>query len=86
MDSENRQRIENIIAAFDHTMQDVEVTAKNVRLVADRIEKGDGTLGRLVSDDEVINEFQQAISDVRKILAPATKVELAIVRNARWIS
>lgn len=75
---ENREKIEKIIASFDHTMQDVEVTAKNVRLVADKIERGEGTLGKLINDDKALTELELAIKDVREVLAPATKLQLTV--------
>lgn len=78
VDAENKERIEKIIASFDNTMQDVEVTAKNVRLVADKIEKGEGTIGKLVNEDRTLNELELAIKDIREVLAPATKMQLAV--------
>ena len=78
VNDENKEKIEKIIAAFDHTMEDVEVTAKNIRLVADKIEKGEGTIGKLVNEDDAIEELQAAIKDVREVLAPATKLEVAV--------
>ncbi|MCB9228721.1 MAG: MCE family protein [Deltaproteobacteria bacterium] len=75
---ENGEKIEKIIASFDHTMQDIEVTAKNVRLVADKIERGEGTLGKLVNEDKTLTELEMAIQDVREVLAPATKLQLTV--------
>ncbi len=59
-------------------MQDVEVTAKNVRLVSDKIERGEGTLGKLVNDEKAIAELEGAIKDIREVLAPATKLQIAV--------
>lgn len=75
---ENRHKIANILTAFDKTMQDFEVTAKSVRVVADKIEKGEGTIGKLVNDEMVLNDLQAAINDVREVLAPATKLQLTV--------
>ena len=75
---ENGKKIEKIITSFDRTMQDVEVTAKNVRLVADKIERGEGTLGRLINEDKALTELEMAIKDVREVLAPATKLQLTV--------
>ena len=56
---ENREKIDKIIASFDNTMQDVEVTAKNVRLVAGKLERGEGTLGKLINDDKALSELER---------------------------
>lgn len=78
MDEENKDKIAKIIASFDKTMQDVEVTAKSVRLVANKIENGEGTIGKLIHDDKTLSELEGAIKDVREILAPATKLQVEV--------
>ncbi|MEZ4743019.1 MAG: MlaD family protein [Bdellovibrionota bacterium] len=75
---ENRTKLDRIIASFDQTMNDVEKTAKNVALVSDKIERGEGTIGKLVNDDEVISELQAAITDIRDVLKPATKLQMEV--------
>jgi phospholipid/cholesterol/gamma-HCH transport system substrate-binding protein len=47
---------------------DLEATAANLRLITERLEKGDGTLGKLVNDDAVAVEIEAAIKDVRQII------------------
>lgn len=76
--SENKEKLENIIASFSNTMQDVEATAKNFRLVSDKVEKGEGTLGKLINKDDALNELEAAIKDVREILAPATRLQVKV--------
>ncbi|MDD9950881.1 MAG: MlaD family protein [Zetaproteobacteria bacterium] len=78
LDDENKAKIERIIASFDGTMQDVQATAGDFRLVAERIQKGEGTIGRLVNDDQAIEELQAAIADVREVLAPATRLRIDV--------
>ena len=75
---ENRQKIDRIIASFDTTMENVEATAKDVRLVTAKIEKGEGTLGRLISDDDALTNFEEALKEVRTVLTPATKLKVAV--------
>lgn len=75
---DNREKIDRIIGSFDNTMQDVEVTAKNVRLVADKLESGEGTLGKLINNDKALVELEAAIKEVREVISPANKLKLAI--------
>lgn len=75
---ENRDRIDRIIARFDTAMEDVQDAVKDVRTVTARVERGEGTLGRLISDDETVSEFEGAIRDVREVLAPAIKLETTV--------
>jgi phospholipid/cholesterol/gamma-HCH transport system substrate-binding protein len=78
LDQDNRDRIDRILASFDESMVDVKGAAKNINLVAEKIEKGEGTIGRLINDDETLTEIEGAIKDIRQVLAPATKLTVGV--------
>lgn len=82
LDQENKDRIDRILASFDETMVDVRGSAKNINLISERVEKGEGTIGRLVNDDSALKELEGAIKDIRKVLAPATKLQIEIDAHA----
>ena len=74
----NKEKINRIIAAFDDSMGEFQGASKSIRLISDRIEQGEGTIGKLINDDETITELQSAIKDIREIMAPATKLVVGI--------
>ena len=76
MKPENRKRIDTIIATFDQSLQDIEVTAKNVRLIVERLERGEGSVGKL--DDNALEEFELAIKDARRILSPVNRLNVTV--------
>src|SRR5262249_7668116 len=78
LNQENRDRIDRILTSFDETMVDVKGGAKNINLIAEKVEKGEGTIGRLVNDDNTIAELEGAIKDIRKVLAPANKLSIDV--------
>ncbi len=78
LDDENRAKIDRILASFDETMVDVKGSARNINLIAQKVEKGEGTLGKLVNDDTTITEIEGAIRDIRKVIAPATKLQIEV--------
>jgi phospholipid/cholesterol/gamma-HCH transport system substrate-binding protein len=75
---ENKEKIDRILAQFDNSMGDVRGLTKNINLISEKIEKGEGTVGKLINDDTAITELEGAIKDIRKVLAPATKLEVAV--------
>lgn len=81
----NRERIDQILSSFDTTMGDVEKTAKNVRLVSEKIERGEGTLGRLINDENAIAELEGAIKDIRDVLKPATKTQINVDYHGEFV-
>lgn len=78
LDESNKERLNRIIASFDDSMVEVKGASKNIRLISEKIEKGEGTIGKLVNDDTAIQEIEGAVKDLRDVLAPATKVQITI--------
>lgn len=84
LDQDNKDRIDRILASFDESMVDVKGAAKNINLVAEKIEKGEGTIGRLINDDVTLTEIEGAIKDIRQVLAPATKLTVGVDYHAEF--
>lgn len=78
MSGENKNRIENIVAALDESMQSVRQATSKVQLIVDKVEKGEGTLGQLVSKDDAANELKNTLKSVQEILKPAAKLRIEV--------
>jgi len=78
VNDENRERINRIIASFDTSMEDVRGATKSINLIAERVEQGEGTLGKLINDDQAIEELQAALTDIREVLSPANKLRIGV--------
>ncbi len=76
--SENREKVDRILAALDESMLEVKGATKSIRLVAEKVEKGEGTMGRLFNDDKTLEELEGAIKEIRSVLAPASKLQIAV--------
>lgn len=68
---ENKEKVDRILASLDKA-------AENIDRIAYKIDKGEGTLGRLISDDKVLNEVEGAVKDVRNLLAPAQRFHVFV--------
>jgi len=74
---ENRAKFDRILTAFDET-------TGNLKSIAKKVDTGEGTLGRLVNDDKMINEVQDAVKDIRSLLAPAKRMQVAVDFHAEY--
>lgn len=77
-DSENRDRFDRILASFDTSMEDVKGATRRINLITEKVEKGEGTIGRLINDDKTLVELQGALEDIRNVISPATKLKIAV--------
>ena len=78
LDAENKERIDKILANFDDSMVEVKGATQNINLISEKIEKGEGTIGRLVNEDETLEELEGAIKDIRKVLAPVNQLKVEV--------
>jgi phospholipid/cholesterol/gamma-HCH transport system substrate-binding protein len=76
--SENGERLARIIESFDQSMDDVKGVTQNIKLVSEKVKNGEGTIGKLLSDEATIAEIQGAIKDIREVISPATKLKIGI--------
>ncbi len=53
------------------------------RLVA-KIERGEGTIGQLVSKDDTINEVKSTLKSVQDVIKPATRIKLSLAERAEY--
>jgi len=61
---ENREPVQKLIASLNET-------ADNLNKIAAKIEKGEGTVGKLVNEEELYNETLQAVKDLRQTVEEA---------------
>lgn len=78
LNDENKEKIERIIAAFDDSMAEVKGATKNINLISDKVNKGEGTIGKLINDDTTITEIEGAVKDIREVIAPVNKLEIIV--------
>ena len=81
---ENREKIDRILTNLDSTMNDFKVTSENAKLITQRIEKGEGTIGKLVNDDKTANDIQATLRDLREVLSPVTKLQVAVETHGEF--
>ncbi len=67
----NQEKFNNIIEALEET-------TRSIKLVAGKIEKGEGSVGRLLNNDEAAMELEKALKDIREVIAPAVKTTITV--------
>jgi len=72
--------IKGALASFTTTLSKVDSALDNLASITTKIDDGKGTLGKLVNDDQIINDVQEVITDagdlVKRVTGIQTRVEL----------
>jgi phospholipid/cholesterol/gamma-HCH transport system substrate-binding protein len=70
---DNEQTVGDMLESFADASQEMVGALENIKSVSEKIEKGEGTLGKLVADDEIytkvdgsLAELQQTLTEVRR--------------------
>jgi phospholipid/cholesterol/gamma-HCH transport system substrate-binding protein len=74
----NQNKFERMVDALDVTTQNINASMAKVQLIVDKVERGEGTLGQIVSRDDTANDIRQALKGVQELLAPARRLQIEV--------
>lgn len=93
----NKDRIAQIVDRVQHLAENVDKflnedtfnhvnrVAKNVDEVTTKINKGEGTLGRLINDEATIEKINTAVDNVNKFLGPFGQLETSVDFHSEFL-
>lgn len=70
----------------EETLSRVDRSLKNIEDITAKLNKGEGTLGRLINDEQTVEELNSAISSVNKFLGGADKLETSVDFHSEFLS
>ena len=71
----NDESNEGFQARFKNSMMRLERVLTNVDEISDKIKKGEGTIGRLINDEETVEELNTAIAGVNQFIQAGSKLQ-----------
>ena len=84
-------RIQNLSRNIDtyineETLARVDRSLKNIEEITGKVNKGEGTLGRLINDEQTVEELNSAITSVNKFLGGADKLETSVDFHTEFLT
>lgn len=70
----------------DQTLARVDQSIRNIESITDKINRGEGTLGRLINDEETVEQLNSAITNVNNFLGGADKLETSIDFHSEYLT
>lgn len=85
------ERVRNLSKNIDtyineESLARVDRSLKNIEEITAKVNKGEGTLGRLINDETTIEEINTAVSNVNKFLGGAEKLETSIDFHTEYMT
>lgn len=96
--AENKEKINNIIARVDSlttnldtyinkdSLARIDKSIQNIEEITSKINEGEGTIGRLINDDETVEEINTAVAKVNDFLGGADKMEMSIDYHSEYLA
>ena len=84
-------RVKNITKNIDtyineESLARVDKSLKNIEEITTKINKGEGTLGRLINDEQTVEELNSAIENVNKFLGGVDKMETSVDFHSEFMT
>lgn len=70
----------------EETLSRVDRAMKNIEEITAKLNKGEGTLGRLINDEQTVEELNSAIVSVNKFLGGADKLETSVDFHSEFLT
>jgi phospholipid/cholesterol/gamma-HCH transport system substrate-binding protein len=85
------ERVRNITKNVDtyineESLARVDRSLRNIEDITNKIAKGEGTVGRLINDEQTVDELNSAITSVNKFLGGADKMETSVDFHSEFLT
>jgi phospholipid/cholesterol/gamma-HCH transport system substrate-binding protein len=85
MIDENRPELKGTMTDVHKMAQSFQGTADNLKILTDRLNKGEGTLGKLLNDETTVKKINEAVDNVNNMLGGFNKMDFRLDMNAaQW--
>ncbi len=82
---ETRPELKGTMGDVRKLAQSFQATGDNLKLLTDRINKGEGTIGKLLNDESTIKKINEAVDNVNGMLGGFNKMDMRLDMNAaQW--
>ncbi len=82
---ENRPELKAVVGDVRKLASSFQGTADNLKILTDRINKGEGTIGKLLNDETTVKKINEAVDNVNNLLGGFNKMDFRLdMGAAQW--
>ena len=75
-DFEDKESMKGVFDSLKEISKNIEQASHSIMNVSQRIDSGEGTLGKLINDDKVVQDIEEGLSSINEMIAPAKRLSL----------
>lgn len=85
MVNESRPEMKGLMGDVRKLAQNFQTTSENIRSITEKMDKGEGTIGKLLNDEATVQKINKAVDSVNELMGGLKTMELRLDLNAaRW--
>lgn len=84
--SDNRETVKETIERINRDAEILEETLNSIRVVAKRIEEGEGTVGKLINEDETYVSLNETLEGLSKAMKRGEELQIGVDIHGHYIS
>jgi phospholipid/cholesterol/gamma-HCH transport system substrate-binding protein len=85
MVEESRPEVKGMMTDIRKLAQNFQSTSENLRSITDKMNRGEGTIGKLLNDEATVKKINAAVDNVNELMGGLKTMELRLDLNAaRW--
>lgn len=71
-------RVDGTIASIERASKDLELVMQDVKRVTEKTARGEGTIGRLLNDEKLVNEVEGVVESVNTLVEPIARLQTIV--------
>jgi phospholipid/cholesterol/gamma-HCH transport system substrate-binding protein len=83
--AQNKQSLNNAISNLDSSFGKLDKTMTNIESISAKLDRGEGTIGRLLNDESTVDELNSALTGLNKFLTEADRIRLDIGGHVEYL-
>ena len=83
--AENKKSLNNAITSLDASFSKLDQTMTNIQSVSQKLDRGEGTIGKLLNDETTVDQLNSALTGLNKFLTDADRIKLDIGGHVEYL-
>ncbi len=79
-------QLRDVVGDFKAVMAKVDTTVESLNRIVSRVERGEGTVGKLLSDETTVNKVNDTLDGINEFVSRIKRLELAVGYRAEFLS
>ncbi len=84
--TDNREGVKDTVEKLRRNAEVLEETLESIKIISKRIEDGEGTVGKLINEDEAYENLNETLGSLKKALKKTEQIQLKVDLHGQYLT